>query len=80
MERSREAFEKLRKDELSGKVKPYNQIFLGNKFLKDVYSQNIKESKKLVQSFQRNVYHTYNRLQQKYAKRTSSKFKILILM
>jgi hypothetical protein len=36
-ERSHQAFEKLRKEELSGKAKGYHLLFLENKFLKDIY-------------------------------------------
>jgi hypothetical protein len=62
-ERSHQAFEKLRKEELSGKAKGYHLLFLENKFLKDIYHQNIQAAKKLMLSFKRNVFHTYQRLQ-----------------
>lgn len=55
----RQLFEKLRKDELAGKAKSYYQIFLENKFLKDVYMQNLKAAKVFMQTFKRNIYHTY---------------------
>ena len=63
VERSHSAFERLRKEELSGKAKGYHLIFLENKFLKDIYQQNILGAKNLMLSFKRNVYHTYQRLQ-----------------
>lgn len=37
VEKSQQAFEKLRKDEVAGRIQPYNQLFLQNMFLKQVY-------------------------------------------
>lgn len=47
----RDRFEQLRKQELQGKIQPYNKLFLSNKFLKNVYQENIKESQKVVKNF-----------------------------
>jgi hypothetical protein len=47
----REAFEKLRKEELLGKVLPYNLLFLSNKYLKEAYQLNFLESQKLLKTF-----------------------------
>lgn len=49
----RDKFEKLRKEELAGKVLPYNKLFLSNKYLREVYLKNIKEAQQIVKYFQR---------------------------
>lgn len=61
MKKAHEAFMKLRRDEISGKIPTYPQIFLSSQFLNSVYQENIKAARKLLSSFKRRVFPNYAR-------------------
>ncbi|TNV85823.1 hypothetical protein FGO68_gene8216 [Halteria grandinella] len=73
MAKAKEAFEKLRKQEISGKIPIYPQIFQSSQFFKEVYQENVKAAKKLLMGFKRHVFPNYGRRQQLFAKRTKKR-------
>lgn len=78
--KAKEDFEKLRKDELNGKMPIYPKIFLSSSFLSFAYQENLKLAMEMFQTFTRQITPNYNKRQLALAKRTKSKYYLITII